>query len=149
MGLVDMDLTQYENLPIKTRENLVDAVLIVRAGIAKLREQKKQYEQELINLMNAEKIERFEFTNAPEPLVVWRGKKTTNRFDSEKIIQMMKSDQPELRNLALGCLPKNPAFKKTAVKSLMEKTEQELHWEDVEDKIEIKIVPKHIIEKGG
>ena len=149
MAEVSMDLSIYENLPIKTKEHLVSAVLMVEAGMARLRELKKQYEEELILLMDDLKIKQFEFEVLPEPLVVFRGEKKTERFDSEKLTTWLRSEKKADREAVISCLPKNPAWKKTEVLKLQEKKETLLHWQEVEPKIEITKIPKNILERGG
>lgn len=73
------------------------------------------------------------------------GEKKTNRFLSDKIIGHLQSDAPEIRACAIRALPKNPDWKSTKIKELQELTKEELFYQDVQDVLELKAIPKYLL----
>jgi len=82
------------------------------------------------------KGERFEIGNN----LFCVGNRKTNRFATADIYKVLDFTEAQI-----GVLPANPTFRKTAVKALEEVAKKELHWEDVQDKIELKVIPKHLL----
>jgi len=71
------------------------------------------------------------------------GEKKTNRYDTAEIYRSLKFNP---RQQAI--LPKNPTFSKAEVLKLQDEIKKELYWVDIQDKIEIKSIPKRLL-KGG
>jgi hypothetical protein len=130
-----------KRLSEKSLEEKIKAVETIDGLILRLREYKKAIQQESIIQIKEEHNNHFEYNDK----VYFAGKKTTDRFASEEIIKCLSSDNEETKKLAIASLPKNPSFRKTEIKKLQEKLGILLMWQDVEEIIEWKEIPKILI----
>ena len=99
------------------------------------REVVKNAELGIIDFMSKEKIYEIEYGNG-DKLV--KGKKKTNRFETEAILKELNFTEEQI-----SILPKNPAFKKKAV--LANEKISDLFYEEVSDKIELKKINPELI----
>ena len=71
------------------------------------------------------------------------GHKKTNRYNTQEIYNECQKCPDPFKKL-LPMLPANPTSKKTEVIKLMEETGKELWHEDVEEKLQVKSIPKKL-----
>lgn len=122
---------------------IIEAYEQSRLAIATLREYSKALEQDFIQVMEGAKEKRVQFGET----VYYVAENTTKRFYSDSVIKHMTSENKEVRDCALRCLPKNPKFRATEIYKLQELVKEELYCESVTEGLKMKEMPKEMLDQ--